>query len=240
MLNFPILKKNEGCNPWFEGIYVAWRKAWSVLLNSRDSAFFFFFDIPAAHVQSQYISRSGTLFPRTWRRFVIEQAPWSDTALLRKYTTNTDIPIDLLSALLRLSFSYAMCIYVLVSHLVVWVFSKCTGPSRVHLVWEIIKCMCAGFVFSCCSLRQDPLEAILVIFGRRALIFFCLKALGKNEKWCHFCAHAQWWSPWRRKNVEKGHLAPSNLTFLIIAIDRNGFRRMKEEGLIYQTLPRIF
>ena len=31
-------------------------------------------------------------------------------------------------------------------------------------------------------LRQDPLEAILVIFGRRALIFFCLKALGKNEK----------------------------------------------------------
>ena len=32
------------------------------------------------------------------------------------------------------------------------------------------------------SLRQDPLEANLVIFGRRALIFFCLKALGKNEK----------------------------------------------------------
>ena len=27
-----------------------------------------------------------------------------------------------------------------------------------------------------------PLEAILVIFGRRALIFFCLKALEKNEK----------------------------------------------------------
>ena len=32
------------------------------------------------------------------------------------------------------------------------------------------------------------------------------------------------------KNVEKGHLAPSNLTFLLIAIDTNGFRRMKEEG----------
>ena len=31
------------------------------------------------------------------------------------------------------------------------------------------------------ALRQDPpLEAILVIFGRRALIFFCLKALGKK------------------------------------------------------------
>ena len=29
-------------------------------------------------------------------------------------------------------------------------------------------------------LRQDPLEAILVIFGPKALIFFCLKALGKK------------------------------------------------------------
>ena len=64
-------------------------------------------------------------------------------------------------------------------------------------------------------LRQDPLEAILVILGRRALIFFVWKLLEKNEKWHHFCAHAQWWSPWRRKNVEKGHLAPSNLTFFI-------------------------
>ena len=36
-------------------------------------------------------------------------------------------------------------------------------------------------------------------------------------------------------HVEKGHLAPSNLTFLLIA--RNGFRRMKEEGLIYKMLP---
>ena len=42
------------------------------------------------------------------------------------------------------------------------------------------------------------------------------------------------------QNVEKGHLAPSNLTFLLIAIDTNGFRRMKEEGLIYKTLPQIF
>ena len=29
------------------------------------------------------------------------------------------------------------------------------------------------------ALRQDPLETILVIFGRRALLFFCLKALEK-------------------------------------------------------------
>ena len=89
-------------------------------------------------------------------------------------------------------------------------------------------------------LRQDPLEAILVIFGRRALIFFVWKLLEKNEKWHHFCAHALWWSPWRRKNVEKGHLAPSNLTFLLIAIDTNGFCRMKEEGQIYKNLTQIF
>ena len=40
--------------------------------------------------------------------------------------------------------------------------------------------------------------------------------------------------------VEKGHLAPSNLTFLLIAIDTNGFRRMKEEEQIYKTRPQIF
>ena len=87
-------------------------------------------------------------------------------------------------------------------------------------------------------LRQDPLEAILVIFGRRALIFFVWKVLEKL-KMTHFCAHAQWWSPWRRNNVEKGHLTPSSLTFLIIAIDKNGFRRLKE-GQIYTKLPQIF
>ena len=69
-------------------------------------------------------------------------------------------------------------------------------------------------------LRQDPLEAISVIFGRRALIFFCLKALGKNEKWRHFGAHAQWWSPWRRKNVE--NRAPRSVEFnFFINCDRH-------------------
>ena len=87
---------------------------------------------------------------------------------------------------------------------------------------------------------RTPFEAILVVFGRRALIFCVWKVLEKNEQWCHFCAHAQWWSPWKRKNVQKGHLALSNLTFLIIAIDKNGFRRLKDEGLIYKTLPQIF
>ena len=42
------------------------------------------------------------------------------------------------------------------------------------------------------------------------------------------------------KNVEKGHLATSNLTFLLIATDRNGFRRMKEERQIYRMLPQFF
>ena len=32
----------------------------------------------------------------------------------------------------------------------------------------------------------------------------------------------------------------SNLTFLLIAIDTNSFRRMKEEGLIFKALPQNF
>ena len=43
-----------------------------------------------------------------------------------------------------------------------------------------------------------------------------------------------------RKNVEKKHIAPSNLTFLLIALDRNGFHRLKEEGQIYKTQQQIF
>ena len=40
--------------------------------------------------------------------------------------------------------------------------------------------------------------------------------------------------------MSKRHLTPSNLTFLLIVIDRNGFRRMKDEGQIYKMLPQIF
>ena len=40
--------------------------------------------------------------------------------------------------------------------------------------------------------------------------------------------------------MSKGHLAPSNLTFLLITIDTNGFRRMKEEAQIYKTMPQTF
>ena len=42
------------------------------------------------------------------------------------------------------------------------------------------------------------------------------------------------------KNVEKKVPRSSNLTFLRIAIDENGFRRLKEEGKIYKTLPQNF
>ena len=123
----------------------------------------------------------------------------------------------------------------------------CEAPPSSLGLWnsrdkKIVCTWCATKILIT-HLRQDPpppFEAILVIFGHRALIFFVWKLLEKYEKWHHFCAHAQWWSPWRRKNVESGHLAPSNLTFLLTAIDTNGFRRMKEEGLIYKTLPQIF
>ena len=42
------------------------------------------------------------------------------------------------------------------------------------------------------------------------------------------------------QHVEKGHLVPLNLIFLLIAMDANGFRRMKAEGQIYKTTPQIF
>ena len=98
---------------------------------------------------------------------------------------------------------------------------------------------CVKLIFAKKRLNQDPLEALLVIFGRRALIFFCLKALGKKWKMTPLlCACAV--VIWRRKNVEEGHLAPPNLTFLLIAIDTNGFRRMKEKGQIYKFCLRFF
>ena len=86
---------------------------------------------------------------------------------------------------------------------------------------------------------QDPLEAILVIFGRRALIFFVWKLLEKIKMTPLLCACAVVITL-ETKNVEKGHLAPSNWTFWLIAIDRNGFRRMKEEGQIYKGCLRFF
>ena len=119
-------------------------------------------------------------------------------------------------------------------------FLHCTGPWDPLSSIEVYSCLDSGpetgrLWHVSIKAGPLPLEAILVVFGRRALIFFLFESSWKkNEKWHHFCAHAQCWSPWRRKNVEKGHLAPSNLTFLLFAIDTNGFRRMKEEGQIYK------
>ena len=42
------------------------------------------------------------------------------------------------------------------------------------------------------------------------------------------------------KMSKEGTSLRPNLTFLLIAIDWNGFRRMKEEGQIYKTFPQIF
>ena len=44
-------------------------------------------------------------------------------------------------------------------------------------------------------------------------------------------------SPWRCKKCQKRHLAPSNLTFLLIAIDRNERRKA---DLDLQKLASIF
>ena len=62
-------------------------------------------------------------------------------------------------------------------------------PSLAHETNDLEKLHHSNFVrvryvfWKAEYLRQDPLEAILVIFGRRALIFFfCLKALRKKWK----------------------------------------------------------
>ena len=39
---------------------------------------------------------------------------------------------------------------------------------------------------------------------------------------------------------DKDSVERNTKTSLLIAIDTNGFRRMKEEGLIYKILPQIF
>ena len=85
------------------------------------------------------------------------------------------------------------------------------------------------------ELRQDPLEAILVIFSRSSLIFLSLEKFERS------------WKNMKNdttlvcmRNI--GHLGNakmSNLTFQWITTDKNGFCRTKE-GLIYKTLPQIF
>ena len=90
------------------------------------------------------------------------------------------------------------------------------------------------------QLRQDPLEAILVIFGRRALIFL-FESSWKNMKNDTTFVRMRSGDPLGdAKMSKKRHLAPSNLTFLLITRDRNGFSRMKDEGRIYKKVTQIF
>ena len=89
-------------------------------------------------------------------------------------------------------------------------------------------------------IKAGPLEAILVIFGRKALFLFVWKVLEKKKNDATFVRMRSGDHLGDSKMLKKGHLAPSNSTFLIFAIDRNGSHRMKEEGLIYKALPQIF
>ena len=85
-----------------------------------------------------------------------------------------------------------------------------------------------------------PLEALLVIFGRKDVIFYCLKALRKIWKMTPLlCACAVVITLETQKCRKR---APLSVEFnFFISCDRHKrFRRMKEEGQIYKTLPQIF
>ena len=88
-------------------------------------------------------------------------------------------------------------------------------------------------------LRQDPLEAILVNFGRRALILFLFESSWKKWKLTPLLCACAVVITLETQKCQKGHLATLNLTFLLIAIYTNDFRRMKEEGLIYKSCLRV-
>ena len=86
-----------------------------------------------------------------------------------------------------------------------------------------------------------PLEAILVIFGRRALIFFFVwKLLEKYEKWHHFCAHAQWWSPWRRKKCRKRAPRSVEFNFFIICDRHKPFSQNERRRTDLQNVASDF
>ena len=85
--------------------------------------------------------------------------------------------------------------------------------DQLHVTWLSLPCasLFASVQWRQCScskfmLRQDPLEAILVIFGRRALIF-CLKALGKKWKmtplWCARALEITWETQKCRKRAPR-------------------------------------
>ena len=85
--------------------------------------------------------------------------------------------------------------------------------------------------------RQDPLEAILVIFARSFLKLFLFERSWENMT--HDITFVSMRSSdhlGEAKMSKKRHLSSSNLTFLRITIDENGFRRMKAERQTKQCL----
>ena len=90
-------------------------------------------------------------------------------------------------------------------------------------------------------LFRSLLEAILVTFGRRALIFLLLfESSWKNMKNdTTLCA----WTvviTLETKNVEKRHLTPSNLTFLTNCDRRKGFSQNKRRRADLQNGTSAF
>ena len=88
-------------------------------------------------------------------------------------------------------------------------------------------------------LRQDPLEAILVIFGRRALIFLfesSWKKMKNDTTFVHMRSGDHLGDAKCRKRAPRS----VEFNFLLIAIDTNGFHRMKEEGQIYKRVDSNF
>ena len=93
--------------------------------------------------------------------------------------------------------------------------------------------MCDTLPLGGIGLRQDPLEAILVIFGRRAL-FFLFKSSWKNmENDTTFVRMRS--GDHLKLGDAKMSKKGTSLRRSLIATDRNGFCRMKEEGQIYKT-----
>ena len=95
------------------------------------------------------------------------------------------------------------------------------------------------------ALRQDPPPpppplSYFVIFGCRALIFFLLfESSWKNMKMTPLLCACAVGITLETQKCRKRVPRSSNLTSLLIAIDRNGFRRMKEEGQIYKGCLRF-
>ena len=85
--------------------------------------------------------------------------------------------------------------------------------------------------------KYSGMQALFVT--GRALTFFCLKALGNIWKMTPLLCACAVVITLETQKCRKGHLAPPIVTFILITIDRNGSRRMKE-GQIYKILPQIF